>query len=88
MLQFLTTAGVNSAIETIIRKASKRLVLVSPYLQLSQILLERLQNADERVEEIIYIYGKIKLNDEEWKKIIKLKKLKMSHNNKHFFFQV
>jgi len=77
MVQFLTTAGVNSAIETIIRKANRRLVLVSPYLQLSQILLERLQNADDRVEEIIYIYGKNRLNDDEWKKITKLKKLKL-----------
>ncbi len=77
MVQFLTTAGVNSAIETIIRKANKKLVLVSPYLQLSQILLERLQNADDRVEEIVFIYGKNQLNDREWNNITQLKRLKL-----------
>ena len=84
MVQFLTTAGVNNAIETIIRKANKKLVLVSPYLQLSQIFLERLQNADKRVEEIVFIYGKNQLNDEDWDKITQLQKLKLfSYENLH-----
>lgn len=77
MVQFLTTSGISNAIETIIRKAENKLVLVSPYLQLSQIFLERLQNADERVNEIILIYGKDNLEKEEWKKISQLKKLKL-----------
>ena len=77
MVQFLTTAGVSSAIETIIRKANKKLVLVLPYLQLSQIFLERLQKADERVEEIILIYGKDKLKDNEWNKITQIKNIKI-----------
>ena len=77
MVQFLTTALVNSAIETIIRKANRKLVLVSPYLQLTQIFLERLQNADKRVDEIIFIYGKNQLSDEEWNKITQLQKLKL-----------
>lgn len=77
MVQFLTTTGISNAIETIIRKAENKLVLVSPYLQLSQIFLERIQNADERVNEIILIYGKDNLDKNEWKKITQLKKLRL-----------
>jgi len=77
LVKFLTTIGISNAIETIIRKARKQLVIVSPYLKLSKSLLERLQNADERVDEIIFIYGKEELKDEERGKLLKLTNLKL-----------
>lgn len=58
MSDFLTTQGVAFQLETIVTGARKRLVLVSPYLQLSQTLYERLREADGRVVKITLIYGK------------------------------
>lgn len=58
MSEFLTTQGVAFQLETIVTGARKRLVLVSPYLQLSQTLYERLRDADGRAVKITLIYGK------------------------------
>lgn len=58
MSEFLTTQGVAFQLETIVTGARKRLVLVSPYLQLSQTLYERLRDADSRGVKITLIYGK------------------------------
>lgn len=77
MVKFLTTLGIGSQIETIIRKARDKLILVTPYLQLSDNILERLKYADEHVNEIILIYGKKKLKDEELNKLKNLEKLEI-----------
>ena len=58
MAQFLTTQGTSYYFEQIIIKATKRLILVSPYLKISDIFMVRLQDADKRNVEIIVIYGK------------------------------
>ena len=58
MSEFLTTQGVAFQLETIVTGARTRLVLVSPYLQLSQTLYERLRDADGRGVKITLIYGK------------------------------
>ena len=77
MVEFLTTSGINASVQTIIRKAKQKLVLVSPYLKLPKILLERLQNADERIKEIVIVYGKDELNLNEWNNVNKLKNLSL-----------
>lgn len=48
MAEFLTTIGISHHIERIIKKAENQLVLVSPYLQLSPILMTRLEDASNR----------------------------------------
>ena len=48
MAEFLTTKGISFHIEHIIRNAKNRLILISPYLQLSKNFFERLQGADRR----------------------------------------
>jgi hypothetical protein len=58
MSEFLTTQGVAFQLETIVTGARRRLVLVSPYLQLSQTLYERLRDADGRAVKITLNYGK------------------------------
>jgi hypothetical protein len=58
MANFETTAGTSAFIDTIIRKAEEKLILISPYLQISKTLLERLKDADRRKVKIIIIYGK------------------------------
>lgn len=58
MAKFLTTTGTSSAIEEIIRKATSRLVLVTPYLMLNKHIEQRLKDADERGVSMTIIYGK------------------------------
>ncbi|WP_371804804.1 phospholipase D-like domain-containing protein [Candidatus Lokiarchaeum ossiferum] len=77
MVRFLTTSGVSTTIETIIRKAKKKLILVSPYLQLSNIFFERLLSADKKGVEIIFIYGKSNLKKDEEEKIFSLKNIEV-----------
>jgi hypothetical protein len=67
MAKFLTTAAVILGVENIIENANKKLVLISPFVQISKILLERLQQASQRGVEIILIYGKGELKTTEKK---------------------
>lgn len=65
MAKFLTTSGVSHHIEEIIIRSYQRLVLVSPYLQLSKTFYERLKDASNRDVRITIIFGKDDLNDNE-----------------------
>lgn len=69
MAQFLTTHGVASEIEQVIMGAQGRLVLVTPFLKLSAILLERLQDAGRRRVLVSIVYGKAELSDRELAKL-------------------
>lgn len=64
MAEFLTTKAVLYHLENIIRNANKRLVLISPYLQISDTLFQTLKDADKRKVGIVLVYGKEEdLND-------------------------
>ena len=56
MAIFLTTSHTSAAIEDIIKEARGKLVLVSPYWQLSPNLIRRLQAAAEKGVETTVIY--------------------------------
>ena len=75
MAEFLTTKGVSYKIENIIRNAKKDVVLVSPFLQLSQTFLERLKEAELHKVHITIIYGKDQLQTNEAEQLSQLKKL-------------
>jgi hypothetical protein len=75
MAEFLTTAAVILQVENIIKNATKKLVLISPFVQINKILLERLQQASEREVEIILIYGKGELKRTEKKQIESIENL-------------
>ena len=75
MAKFLTTLETNAKIEKIIRKATKELTLITPYLKLTQIFHDRLIEADNRNVNIKLIYGKEELNSSDLEKIQKLKHL-------------
>jgi hypothetical protein len=75
MSEFLTTHGVAHHIEEIIRTAEHWLFLVSPFLQLSQPLYQRLQDADRRGVRTVIVYGKSELKAEETKRLQALKNL-------------
>ncbi len=69
MAHFLTTAGTSHHLEEIIKNAQARLVLVSPYLHISEKLIERLQDTGKRRVKITLIYGKDELKAEERQKL-------------------
>lgn len=62
MAEFLTTHGTTARIEQIIAKARERIVVISPYLQWSRILYERLVEADRLGVPIVLVYGKRELD--------------------------
>ncbi len=77
MAKFLTTVGNSFYIEQIILNAEKSLTLVTPYLNLSKNLLERLTDADKENIKITLIYGKNELDEKEKKKINSLKNIEI-----------
>jgi phosphatidylserine/phosphatidylglycerophosphate/cardiolipin synthase-like enzyme len=65
MAEFLTTKGTANWIENIIIEAKNKLILVTPYLQLSPTFFERLKDASNRAVKVTIIFGKddLKPND-------------------------
>ena len=81
MAKFLTTKGNSYHIEQIIINAEKTLTLVTPYLKLSQMLYERLIDADNRGVQIILVYGKSELAAAERDKIFSLNNIAIYYNH-------
>lgn len=77
MAEFLTTHQTAASIESIVRDAKQKLVLVSPYLQLSKAFFGRLKDADERGVKIILIYGKEELKPAEKNQFMNLRNLSL-----------
>ncbi|MEJ6952106.1 phospholipase D family protein [Natronospora cellulosivora (SeqCode)] len=75
MAEFLTTVGTSYHIENIIKSSKVFLVLVSPYLKINNVLLERLVDTDSRGVNITIIYGKENLLGREREKLDKLNNL-------------
>jgi hypothetical protein len=75
MAEFLTTHATAYNIENIILNSKEKLVLVSPYLQISKTFMDRLNDADERGTKILVIYGKDELKPGESDQLNKLKHL-------------
>lgn len=77
MAEFLTTNGTSYHIENIIIGAEKKLVLVSPYLQISKTFYERLKDASNKNVEIKIIFGKDELKPNEKNSLAELKNLEL-----------
>lgn len=77
MAKFLTTSGVSYQVELIIKEAKKKLVLISPFVQISKVLLERLQNASDKGVQIHLIYGKDELKPVEKKQLNSIENLRL-----------
>lgn len=77
MAEFLTTTGTSYHIENIIMNARKKLFLVSPYLQISKTLFERLKDASIKGVEITIIYGKDELKPNETNSLADLKNVRL-----------
>jgi len=77
MADFLTTSGISYQIEELIRSSKGELILVTPYLKLSQILFERLKDADKRGVTITLIYGKQELKQDQIDNLNSLENLEL-----------
>lgn len=77
MAEFLTTNGTSYHIENIIIGAKKKLVLVSPYLQISKTFFERLKDASNKNVAIKIIYGKDELKPNERNSLAELKNVEL-----------
>jgi hypothetical protein len=75
MAKFLTTHGIGYYIEEVIQGAKRELTLITPYLQLSPVLLDRLKDADRRRVQVRIVYGKNELKAEEHAKLAELERL-------------
>jgi hypothetical protein len=79
MAKFLNTAETVAHLDQIVRTAKKRLVLVSPYLQLSTILFERLKDAVERGVTPTIVYGKDELKGQQLDQLGQLERLDLRY---------
>lgn len=77
MAEFLTTNGTSYYIENIIIEAKKKLILVSPYLQISKTFYERLKDAANIGVTIKIIYGKDELKPNERNSLADLKNVEL-----------
>ena len=81
MAEFLTTNGTSYHIENVIIGAKQKLILVSPYLQISKTFYERLKDAVNKGVKIKIIFGKDELKPNERNSLAELKNLEL------FFFE-
>ena len=65
MAQFLTTTGVSYRLEEIIKTATERLVIISPFLKVNDRLKELFEDRDRMKIDVRIIYGKNELQREE-----------------------
>lgn len=77
MAEFLTTNGTSYNIENIIIDAKSKLLLVSPYLQISKTFYERLKDASNKGVAIKIIYGKDELKPNERNSLADLKNIEL-----------
>jgi len=77
MAEFLTTTGTSHFIEQLIISATKDLILVTPYLKLTQNLVERISDAEKKGIRITIIYGKDELPKQEMKRLLSFKNIQI-----------
>ncbi|MBN2712147.1 MAG: phospholipase D family protein [Planctomycetes bacterium] len=65
MADFLTTTAVNFRLEELIKNASDRVILISPYLKINNRIRDLLEDKDRLKIDVRIIYGKSELHPEE-----------------------
>lgn len=77
MAKILTTSANSYYIENIIKNAKKEIFIVSPFLKLNSILVEKLRDADKNGIQTIIIYGKSDLDDSQKEFLSELKNIEV-----------
>lgn len=65
MAKFLNTSATNYHLEELIKNAQERLILISPFLQMSDRIKELLEDKNRLKMDVRILYGKSKLKSEE-----------------------
>ena len=65
MAKFLNTSGTNYYLEELIKNASDRLILISPFLKLNDRIKELLEDKNRLKIDVRIVYGKSELHPEE-----------------------
>ncbi|WP_216636581.1 phospholipase D family protein [Endozoicomonas ascidiicola] len=65
MAKFLNTSATNYYLEELIKSASDRLILISPFLKLNDRIKELLEDKDRLKIDVRIVYGKSELQPEE-----------------------
>ncbi|MDJ1506839.1 phospholipase D family protein [Xanthocytophaga agilis] len=79
MAKFLNTSNISSAISDVIVKAKEYIVIMSPYLKLRPLLIQRLRTAGNKNVDIHFIIGKEKPSEDEIKQLRTIKNLEISY---------
>lgn len=74
-VKFLTTLEASAKVEKIIREAKNELTIITPFLKLSNLFLERFRDAESRGVRIKLIYGKRELDSKEQNNLEQLNNL-------------
>ena len=65
MPKFLVTSGVSYHLEELIKNATERLVIISPYLRVNERIKELLEDKDRLKIDVRVVYGKNELQPAE-----------------------
>ena len=65
MATFLTTSGVSYHLEDLIKKAQRKITLISPFLKINPKMKQLLEDADRMKLDIRIVYGKSELTPDE-----------------------
>ncbi|WP_271785502.1 hypothetical protein, partial [Aquimarina algiphila] len=69
MIDIISTRGISYFIERVIDEAQIEIILLTPYLSISEGLLEHLERADQKKISITLVYGKSELKPSEKNKL-------------------
>lgn len=80
MAKFLNTKGLSEWIPKIIEETERELVIITPYMQLSDNIYENLVEANARGVETIIIYRENKLSENDRAKLLAIDNLNLFHH--------
>ena len=80
MPKFLNTQGLSTWIPRIIEETERELVIITPYMQLSDKIFNLLIEANERGVETIIIYRENKLSEKDKEKLKSIDNLNLMHH--------
>ncbi|EEE7366024.1 DNA repair protein [Salmonella enterica subsp. enterica serovar Berta] len=78
MVKILNTTGINYYLEQIISSAQDRLIIISPYLKLSDRIKELIEDKNRLKVDIRIVYGKSELNPEQHNWLLNLPYVRLS----------
>lgn len=81
MATYLTNKETQAALENVIMNAEKTLILVSPYIALSSIILARIRAAGEKGVRIKMMYRNDKVKKEELERLKGIKNIELKYTN-------